>query len=330
MGFRVSSGDTLLPLLITTCRTSYQAAIRGINAFDDPRFHFMYGFTNHQDKKKLVRKYFRHYKIQADLSFLSLERFTKPLYLKLFCESVNSEKKELKQVTLGFDSIYQIFEDFVRLCDENVFRRIQKAGKLPPIAANKKLASQVLAKLGQQLWEDHQRTVPLEDLMIMADGRIVDDYKNSVTKALLEEELLFVRNWKDDTEHVYLTYDLLAGYFVPKKLLDVVDDFSVFFESEEAELLVGADYHQLHPNHEDILDGICSLLPIMKNIFLHDLIHKSGQEMTAVQSRLFGKSIQATILLSPNFIPETQVAYIKKLAKRPKNFTRLLHISDSV
>lgn len=317
-------------VLITTCRISYQAGIWGVNAFDDPRFHFLYGFTNHQDKKKLVRKYFRHYKIQADLSFLSLERFTKPLYLKLFCESVNSDKKELKQVTLGFDSIYQIFEDFVGLCDANVFRRIQKVGKLPPTVTNKKHASRVLAKLGQHLWEEHQRAVPLEDLMIMADGRIVDDYKNSVTKALLDEELLFVRNWKDDAEHVYLTYDLLAGYFVAKHLLDIVDDFSVFFESEEAQLLVGADYHQLHPNQEDILDGICSLLPIKKNIFLHDLVRNSGKEMTAVQSSLFTRSINATILLSPSFIPEAQVKCLKELAKNPKNFTRMLGFSDAV
>lgn len=317
-------------VLITTCRISYQEKIWGFNALSDPRFHFLYGFTNQHDKKKLVRKYFKHYKIQADLSFLSLERFTKPLYLKLFCESVNSQKKELKQVTLGFDSIYQIFEDFVKLCDSNIFRKIEKAGKLPPIAANKKLASKVLAKLGQQLWEDHQRAVPLEDLMKMADGRIVDDYHNSITKALLDEELLFVRNCIDDEEHVYLTYDLLAGYFIAKHLLDIVDDFSVFFESTEAQILVGTDYHQLHPNHEDILDGICSLLPIMKNIFLHDLVHKSGTKMTKLQSQLFAKSIKTTILLSPNFIPEVQVEYLRKLAKIPKNFSKMLALSDAV
>jgi len=317
-------------VLITTCRTSYQQGIWGINAFDDPRFHFLYGFTNHEDKKKLVKNYFRHYKIQADLSFLSLDRFTKPLYLKLFCESVNSARKELKQVTLGFDSIYQIFEDFVALSDANVFRRIQKAGKLPPTAANKKLASRVLGKLGRQLWEQHQRAIPLEDLMVMADGKIVDDYHHSVTKALLDEELLFVRNLTDGEEHVHLTYDLLAGYFIAKHLLEVTDDFGVFFAGEQAKLLLGDDYQQLHPNHEDILEGICSLLPIKKQVFLHDLFAAKRKKMSSIESHLFSKSIQATLLLSPEYIPSEQVNFLRELAENPKNFVRMFGFGEAV
>nr|WP_199076214.1 hypothetical protein [Pedobacter sp. ASV19] len=317
-------------VLITTCRTSYQQGIWGTNAYDDPRFHFLYGFTNHEDKKKLVKTYFRHYKIQADLSFLSLERFTKPLYLKLFCESVNSVRSELKQVTLGFDSIYQIFEDFVALCDANVFRRIQKAGKLPPTAANKKLASRVLDKLGQQLWEQHQRAIPLEDLMVMADGKMVDDYQHSVTKALLDEELLFVRNWNDGEEHVHLTYDLLAGYFIAKHLLEVTDDFAVFFASDQAKLLVGDDYQHLHPNHEDILEGICSLLPIKKQVFLHDLFSTNRKKMSSVESHVFSKSIQATLLLSPAYIPAAQVDFLRELAENPNNFVRMFAFAEGV
>jgi len=317
-------------VLITTCRTSYQQGIWETDRFDDPRFHHLYGFTNHQDKRNLVKKYFSHYKIQADLSFMSLERFTKPLYLKLFCESVNSQRTELKQVTLGFDSIYQIFEDFLSLCDANVFRRIQKSGKLPPTAANRKLASKVMAKLAKRLWEDHQRAVPLEDLMLMADGKIVEDYQNSVTKALLDEELLFVRNWKDETEQVFLTYDLLAGYFLAKYLLDETDDFAAFFEGDGGKMLLGDDYHELHPNHEDILDGICSLLPIKKKIFVHDLVGKAGAGMTAVQSALFGRSIAATILLSPEYIPLEQVEFLSGLADLPKNFSRMLGFSEAV
>lgn len=317
-------------VLVTTCRTSYQQAIWDADKFRDSRFHFISGFTNHEDKRKLVRNYFRHYKIQADLSFISLERFTKPLYLKLFCESVNSERKVVKQVTLGFDSIYSIFDDFVSLCDVNVFKRIKKAGKMPPSSTAKQLATKVLSKIGEELWLQHKRAFLLDDLMIMADGKIVDDYQNSITKALLDEELLFVRNWANGDEHVYLTYDLLAGYFIAKHLLEVIPDFRAFFDSDQSRILIDDHYEKLHPNHEDILDGICSLLPIKKQVFVHDLIGSPGQQMTPAQSGLFGKSIAATVLLSPEYISAEQVKFIEKLASNLKNFKKILSLSEDV
>ncbi|QJD97689.1 hypothetical protein HH214_18330 [Mucilaginibacter robiniae] len=319
-------------VLLTTCRTSYKEAIWGEVTHNDKRFHSLYGFTNQEDKKKLVRNYFSQYKIQADLSFLSLERFTKPLYLKLFCESINSERKEVKQVTLGFDSIYSIFENFVGLCDDNIFKRIKKAGKLAPTTANKKLASKVLAEIAGRLWRQHQRAFLLDDLMTLADGQTKPDYKDSVTKALLDEELLFIRNWHNGEEHIFLTYDLMAGYFIAKHLVDTVSDFTTFFKDEQMESLIGDDYDKLHPNHEDITDGLCSLLPIKKGIFVHDLITKPGKDHTQsqVEKMLFERSIAATILLSPEYITSEQVGYFTALSLHSKNLIRLISLSEDV
>ncbi|SEO12119.1 hypothetical protein SAMN05216436_1355 [bacterium A37T11] len=317
-------------VLITTCRTSYKEEIWETDKFDDSRFHFLYGFTNHEDKKKLVRNYFRHYKIQADLSFISLERFTKPLYLKLYCESVNSPREKVKQVTLGFNSIYSIFEDFVTLCDANIFKRIKMFGKLSPNPVNKRQASRVCTCIGEWLWNNNQRPISLNDLMFMADGKIVDNYNNSITKALLDEELLFVRNFKDGKEFVYLTYDLLAGYFIAKHLIETVADFSAFFNSNDFGLLMSQDYEELHSNHEDIIDALCSLLPLKKGIFVHDLLGREREKMSPVHSRLFGKSIGATIMQSPEHIPAQQVAYVGKLANNPRIFVRLLSLSEGV
>lgn len=173
-------------VLITTSRPSYKHAIWGDVNFEDKRFHSFYGFTDEENKKRLIRKYFEHYKIQADLSFLSLQRFTKPLYLKIYCESVNPTRKEFKQVTLGYDSIYSIFESFIVQCDLNVFKRIEKTGKYPPTAAYKRIASNVLKQLAKQLWIQPTRAFPLNELMKITDGNHLNiEYKNSIAKAIL-------------------------------------------------------------------------------------------------------------------------------------------------
>lgn len=316
--------------LLTTCRTSYKVAIWGNANHEDKRFHSLYGFTNHEDKKKLIRKYFSHYKVQTDLSFLSLERFTNPLYLKMFCESVNPEKKNIKQVTLGFDSIYSIFENFVRLCDSNVSKRIQRAGKIAPSASTKNLATTVLGRIAKHLWVNHQRAFQLDDLIKMADGKLTYDYKDSITKALLDEELLFIRNWSNKGENVYLTYDLMAGYFIAKYLVENISDFKKFFKSKEINFLIGDEYSTLHPNHEDIIAGLCSLLPIKKGIFIHDLVNKPNQKQTLLERKLFEKSIASTILLSPEYIPNEQIELIGRLAMQLKNMIYLVNLSEEV
>lgn len=317
-------------VLITTCRTSYKKAIWGDVKDDDTRFHSIYGFTNEKDKKRLVRKYFEYYKIQADLSFLSLQRFTKPLYLKIFCESVNLTRKKVKQVTLGYDSIYTIFEKFVTECDLNIFKRIQKTGKYPPIVSNKRIASKVLIQLAEQLWVYPTRAFTLEELMKITDSGIEIQYNSSIAKALLDEELLFIRNWSDGEENIYLTYDLMAGYFIASYLLNTITDYKTFFNGSAVKTLIGEDFEKLHPNYEDVLDSLCSLLPIKKRIFVHDLIDKNKEDRNNILQILFETSIKSTVLLSPEYIPKKQVELLKKLGDNPKNIVKLISFCEGV
>ncbi|MCO5950739.1 NACHT domain-containing protein [Mucilaginibacter flavidus] len=317
-------------VLLTTCRSSYQKAIwKNIKA-DDRRFHDMYGFTNPEDKKRLVKNYFDHYKIQSDLSFMSLERFTKPLYLKIYCETVNPTKEQLVQVTLGYDSIYSIFDNFLKHCDQNVYQRLSKRGLVAPTTENKRLASTVLKKIAKHLWENPQRAFLISELIVIADGPAPPTYKDSITKALLDEELLLIRNWQDGEEYVYLTYDIMAGYFISDHLLEIVPDFSNFFIGDNVDLLLGDDYEKLHPNHEDILNGLCSLLPIRKGIFVHDLVGRPSEDHTENQQQLFEKSIATTIMLSPEYIPEKEIAYFGELAEIPRNMIYMFGLSVDV
>ena len=316
--------------LLTTCRLSYQNAIWKNVKADDKRFHNLYGFTNLEDKKRLINNYFDIYKIQADLSFMSLERFTKPLYLKIFCETVNPARDQLVQVTLGYDSIYSIFDGFLKICDQNIYQRLYKIGIAGPTKDNKTIASRLLKKIAERLWVSPQRAFSIAELMLIADDIPNPVYKNSITKALLDEELLLIRNWHNGEEFVYLTYDVMAGYFIADHLVESVPDFSAFFQSNAMNLLIGDDYDQLHPNHEDILNGLCSLLPIRKGLFLHDLLREDHKDLSSIEQQLFEKSIATTIMLSASFITDKQTAFISDLADNEDNVAHLLGLSAEV
>ena len=318
-------------VLITTSRPSYKRAIWGDVNFEDKRFRSFYGFTDEENKKRLIRKYFEHYKIQADLSFLSLQRFTKPLYLKIYCESVNPTRKKFKQVTLGYDSIYSIFENFIVQCDINVFKRIEKTGKYPPTAAYKRIASKVLKQLAKQLWIKPTRAFPLEELMKITDGNPLNiEYKNSIAKAILDEELLFIRNWHNGEENVYLTYDLMTGYFIANYLIDTITDYKAFFLGDRIEILIGKEDRELHPNYEDILDSLCSLLPIKRGVFVHDLLENHEGQKANIHRALFDTSIKSTVLLSPEYIPIAQVEFIEKLCVKIQNISPLISFCNGV
>ncbi|MEJ7559374.1 MAG: hypothetical protein WKF66_13775 [Pedobacter sp.] len=317
-------------VLLTTCRPSYQAAIWGNADRDNDRFHSLYGFTNITDKKKLINRYFKEYKIQADLSFLSLEKFTKPLYLKMFCESVNPNRDKVISLTLGYDSIYTIFDLFLERCNQNIYQRLLSYGKIAPIKKYQKLASQVMQKLGKLLWEQPSRGIEIETLIEIADGSTNVDYQHSVAKALFDEELLLIRNWQDGKDLAYLTYDMIAGYFIARHLIDEgITDFKKFFLNQSDTRLFSEKYNELHPNHEDILAALLSMLPIKKGTFVHDMLGRPPHQNPKTNG-LFGRSILTMILLSPEYISPAQVQLVRDLAKRPQNLTLLLRGSEGV
>lgn len=310
-------------VLITTCRPSYQSIIwPDFKINGDSRFHPLYGFINEKDKKKLVQKYFDVYKIEADYSFVSFQQFGRPLYLKIYCETINPERKEIKQVTLGYDSIYTIFEKFIDRCDRQIFERLTEYG-WAPIGKNRKLASNILNKIAQMLWDTPSRHFELENLIEVADPTGFSNYYQSATKALLDEELLFTRDSYQESDHIYITYDAMTGYVIAKHLIETVVDIKEFLNGPDMDKLSNNKYIIEHPQNEDILTALCTLLPIKKQLFVHDLIWEE-QSTSKNNEKLLQESIAATLTLSPQYIPEDQINYIRMLLTEEANLIPIL------
>jgi len=82
-------------ILINTCRTLYTNYIW--EGKKPQNYIYIYGF-NETTLEEAINKYFRYYKIKADLTLIPLNQFKHPIYLKLFCEINNPERKEEKQI----------------------------------------------------------------------------------------------------------------------------------------------------------------------------------------------------------------------------------------
>jgi hypothetical protein len=323
----VSSRSNLV--LLTTCRPSYQDFFwPETKRHEDKRFHSLYGFTNYDDIKSLVQKYFHVYKIQADYSFNSLQQFSKPIYVKLYCETVNPDKKRLKQVTLGYHSIYTIFGEYTRLADAHIYKRLTGFGR-PSVKKHRRLATEVTSFLAGELWHNPRRALSLDEIIAIADPEGISDFNQSVTKALLDEELLFMRDYGQENENVYLTYDLMSGYFIAKYLMDNTPDIKAFLTGPDIEKLTAHKHLALHPVYEDVLTALCTLLPILKGVFVHDVIEAPGPE-NETGLRLFSHSVNATLIMPPEYLPEEQVNFVSELIEVEGNFVRVLQKCEPV
>ena len=101
-------------VLITTCRTSYEKAIWG----DKDLPNRVYARSLEADEvEQAVDKYFNEYKIKADLTGAPLTQFEHPIYLKIFCESKNRDRKVEKQIYVGEQTLFEVFEEYLNECN---------------------------------------------------------------------------------------------------------------------------------------------------------------------------------------------------------------------
>ncbi|WP_263808612.1 hypothetical protein [Salinibacter sp.] len=256
-------------VLITTCRRAYVDAIWPEE--EPERTVVTKGF---EQPEEAVREYFDYYNIKASLTGAPLDQFHHPIYLRIFCEATNPDRNEVKEVYLGEQKLFSVFEDYIDKCNRSIARRL---GQHP----DTNLVRPALNRLAQRLWEDEERRVALDAAIECIEGKPeseIESWANSLTHAVESEGLIISRSWSDDKEEFLFTYDLMAGYFIANYLIDVFgDDFGEYLNREDVlTALYAEDFQERHPLHEDISRCLAALLPEKRGEYLHDLL-KSGK-----------------------------------------------------
>ncbi len=299
-------------VLITTCRGSYKEAIwkevsprediiLGMVIWKDKdslNLVYAYGFYTDEVKQEAIEKYFNTYKIKADLTLAPLRQFEHPIYLKIFCETKNRERKTVKEIYVGEQTLFEVFEEYLNRCNRAVCERLGRHPKT-------NIVKPALNKMAEYLWQHSSREIPFEELVRIVDGQPREhlDWPSSKTRAIESEGLLVYRDWTGVGEVMHFTYDLLGGYLIAKYLVEqAADDVHGFLNSKETTaVLFGKDHQNLHPMHEDISRCLAALLPAKTGHFLHEL---SDNE------KIFGLSIRALFEISPQDITENCIRLV--------------------
>lgn len=312
-GFTDLSTNLPQVVLITTCRLNYQSKIwkppEPKNAIET------YGFEP-DSREEAIAKYFDWYKIKCDLTLAPLNQFNHPIFLKIFCESQNRERRIEKQIYLGEQTLLQVFEDYVTQCNEVICSKLDKH----PSAC---IVQNALKNLAKELWEQKSRYVLLFDAVQLIDSTDMRNlgWLNSITSAILDEGLLINRDLINGQEVVHFAYNLLGGYMIAKEITSTLtaETINSYVKSQEFEgYLVSDDFSERHPLHEDILRCFALLLPKRFSKQLHQLT----KDKTA-----FNFSVHALFEMAPELIDISSKELIEKLFSRPENRLPLLKLA---
>lgn len=301
-------------VLITTCRKSYKEPIwKEVSAREDIipgkiiwkdkdslNLVYAYGFDRYEEVKPAVEKYFNAYKIKADLTGAPLAQFEHPIYLKIFCETKNRERKTEVQVYVGEQTLFEVFDEYLNQCNRAVCDRLRLHPKTPIIQPT-------LKKMAEYLWQHRRREIPFEKLIQIVDGQSREhlDWQSSKTHAIESEGLLVYRDWTGVGEVMHFTYDLFGGYLIAKYLVEQTEDVHGFLNSEKATaVLFGKDHQILHPMHEDISRCLAALVPAETGHFLHEFPDNK---------KAFGLSIRALFEISPKYINQDCINLVTHL-----------------
>ena len=213
---------------------------------------------NADEVEQAVNKYFNEYNIKVDLTAAPLTQFEHPIYLKIFCESKNRDRKAEKQIYVGEQTLFKVFEEYLKQCNRAVCDRLE-------LHPNMSIVQPALNKMAEYLWQNRSRDIPLEELAHIADSQSLGEFALAVIKdtSIVDEGLLVCQDWRENGEVLYFTYDLLGGYLIAKYLIQqAAEDMQSFLRREETvAVLFSEDHETLHPLHSDIGRCLAALLP---------------------------------------------------------------------
>lgn len=301
-------------VLITTCRSSYREETWPDGGPDNLEYAQGFDWTNVEEA---VQKYFGAYKIAANLTLDVLEQFTHPIYLRIFCETKNPDRNEMRHVHVGQQTLFGVFDEYLERCNRAVCRRLA-------VHPGSRIVGRSLERAASYMWEKRTRRIPLSAAVELIDGEPLDrlQWQTSRTRAIESEGLLVNRDWGKAEEDLFFTYDLMGGYLIAQWLIDDnVDDLAGFFDAEETlALLYGDDHSEIHPLSDDIRRCVAALLPMRAGCYLHGLTdHRTA----------FADSVEALFEIPSESVDETCVRLVSDLFDRPSNRRRLLEVAAS-
>lgn len=207
------------------------------------------------DVWEAIDKYFSHFKIDAHDAEIPHEFLSHPLSLRLFCETINPERKDIVVVENFPSSLVRLMAKYV----DNAAERIARLKNLQTsyLAADVKSAT---AELGRGWWNSGSRSVSQKAFR----SKIGDDRREWGTSLvnLLTQQGVILRHMTDDDDYVLRPgYDMLGGYLMASSILRAkAKDSTMAWLRDPAmkRALLGS---QSHAMQTDVLQALVALVP---------------------------------------------------------------------
>lgn len=216
--------------LVLSCRTPFEQQIFS-NANKKFFVHFYHpGFE--EIEVDAQHEYFKFYKVPTPEVPLLVEEFSRPLFLKILCKTLQylsdrSKSQRIKDLASGHKSMTKIFEDFVRQIGRNVEQAHGLTGKTcwRILKGTKDKASGNLAGVAVSMAEKQMDWLPRSDVL-----EIVSTVTNKnvafsqsimeslITEGLLAEDMVWVE--EDWIDVLRLPYQRFSDHLISRHLLE--------------------------------------------------------------------------------------------------------------
>ena len=306
-------------VLITTYRTSYEDQLFPEQYFKNAKRWKLKGkvlgfkyITN-----EAVKTYLQFYKIKLDNFSNAIRSFENPLYLKIFCETKNPERREEIGVSFQNENLFEVFDEYIEKSNNNITNSLKELYS----RYNTDFTKNKLLQLSKYIWKNNSRGISCS----------ADLFTNEELSIFEGENLLIFRDWnkEQNNEEIQFTYDLLGGYFISKYLIEkykkLVNHKPLlkFAESEEFRKKL-LDQKTKHPLFNDILRTICILFIKESEIFLFDILKNDKAKKYSTES-LF--EINTQYIKTNETLIKT---FLKKEFLKKNNKTYLFRLAQNV
>lgn len=203
----------------------------------------------------VVHAYFDHYLIEPGGAWLPTGLFHNPLFVRMYCEAANGDRKTPVGVEALPTSLVGVFE----LYRGWVAKRLANDPARPSLPRGH--VERQLARLALALWEQKARLLPFDEVRTIIDGGETS-WDDSLYRRLEEEGILF----RDERagylqQEAGILFDRFAGYLVSDAVLAglTLSELDVALSSED--LWGKLTGETPHPLAEDALVTLVGLLP---------------------------------------------------------------------
>jgi hypothetical protein len=258
-----------------------------------------------------IRKFLDYYQIEVDDPVFLAYHFKEPVFLKMWCETLNPDRTKKTVVNLQQFSIVNAIDEYIDCCERF---RTRKSSTLH----NRGEIRGALNKITRYLWERNLRNLSLEETFKIIDEKPEVEWEKSLTNLLLDEGLFICKNLNEGTEEVEFKYNFMTGYFYADYILGGAktrEDVKRILHSKGVKNKLLGTEKQKHPLNGRILETLGIVLPLRGFGYIHDYYPEMQIQKI---------SAEAIFHLPPQLIDRSCVMLVKKFIVNSGRSTNIM------